>query len=129
MSSRHVLTIGFHPEVPGPITAAERRAQLSELEARLEANGYLMDTCLLMNQSQDEASIEAALRAKPYACVCITASLRLAPHHTQLFERVVNVVHRCAPTARFCFHLSPTDVVAAVQRATAGHAESASATH
>lgn len=115
-TSRRVLTIGLHPDVPGPLDAAELRQRLSEVEVALAEHGYGMDSCFLMNAENDERLVESAIRAKPYACVCIGAGLRLVPQNTELFERVVNAVHRSAPGIKFCFNAALTDIVAAVQR-------------
>lgn len=118
-SSKHVLTIGFHPDVPGPLKAGELLERLRDTAAVLETHGFEMDSCFVTNTDKDEAIVEAAVRAKQYACVCIGAGLRLAPQHTALFEKIVDTVRRCAPQTRLCFNAALTDVVAAVLRATA----------
>jgi hypothetical protein len=56
------------------------------------------------------------LSRKTFDCVLIGAGVRLDPEHFLLFEKLINVVHEHAPTARICFNTNPGDTAAAVMR-------------
>ena len=71
---------------------------------------------LLAPDGTAESAVEAALRAKSYACVVIGAGLREPPEHLLLFEKVLNLVHRLAPDAAIAFNSTPADTAEAVQR-------------
>ena len=51
-------------------------------------------------------------------CVVIGAGLRLPPEHLVLFEAILNIVHRLAPTARIAFNSNPADTLDAIRRGT-----------
>lgn len=113
---RHVLSIGFHPDVPGPLGPTEVQQGLDAAKAQLDGLGLPTDLCFVMNAEGDTEIVASALRAKPYAFVCVGAGVRLAPQHTALFERVINVIHRLAPQATLCFNVNPADTANAVRR-------------
>ncbi|MEM6849465.1 MAG: hypothetical protein AAF580_15605 [Pseudomonadota bacterium] len=48
--------------------------------------------------------------------VLIGAGVRRDDDYFLVFERLVNVVHEHAPSARIAFNTGPTDTAAAVQR-------------
>jgi hypothetical protein len=55
------------------------------------------------------------LRRRSFDCVLIGAGLH-APERLLLFEKLLNVVHAHAPTAKICFNTTPADSDEAVQR-------------
>ena len=60
--------------------------------------------------------IAERLCSGPYAAVLIGAGIRTIPAHFLLFERIVNLVHEAAPTAKMCFSMSPESTPDAVLR-------------
>lgn len=48
--------------------------------------------------------------------VLIGAGARQDDEHVPLFEKLINVVHACAPAARMAFNTGPTDSDAAMRR-------------
>ncbi|RVX41933.1 hypothetical protein EDD27_4540 [Nonomuraea polychroma] len=46
----------------------------------------------------------------------IGAGVRVAPEHTLLFERLINVLVSAAPGIRFCFSTSPETTIDAIRR-------------
>jgi hypothetical protein len=92
------------------------RAYLDAEIERVRRAGFDVDACLLAPGETAEAEVEAALRAKRYACVVIGAGLREPPEHLLLFENVLNLVHRLAPDAGIAFNSTPADTAEAVQR-------------
>jgi hypothetical protein len=114
---KNALLIGYLPELPGPLSAAEVSKGLDTAKARLEELGYPMDLCLVPDDDSALGIVEQALRSKRYDCICIGGGLRLPPAHTVLFEKLMNIVHRAAPQATLCFSTSPADAFNAVRRA------------
>jgi hypothetical protein len=60
-----------------------------------------------------EAVVTAALRAQPWECVVVGGGVR---NQLELFERVVNLVRRHAPTAAVAFNSTPADTFEAAAR-------------
>lgn len=71
--------------------------------------------CLVgLDGSDDvEAVITAALCTQPWECVVIGGGMR---NQLELFERVVNLVHRHAPGAAIAFNSTPADTFEAAAR-------------
>jgi hypothetical protein len=42
--------------------------------------------------------------------------VRMVPEHTELFERLVNVINEVAPGISFCFNTSPESTIEALRR-------------
>lgn len=118
---KQVLLIGLRPDVvdfsafPG-LTAEILAAGLEAQERSLCALGFAARWCLTDRGETAEAVVRAALSAVAYDVVLIGAGVRLVPAHFALFERLINVVHECAPTARICFNTRPDDTGEAVLR-------------
>jgi DNA-binding LacI/PurR family transcriptional regulator len=120
-NGKSVLFIGLHPDVvdygrwPG-LTAEKLRGALHADRDALEAAGYDVDICFIDRGETAERAVGEALSAKAYDAVMIGAGVRRDDEHFLLFEKVLNVVHQAAPTARICFNTGPTDSLAAVRR-------------
>jgi hypothetical protein len=112
-----VLLVGLDPDVvdyskspvPG-LTAGKVRAATEEASAKLEALGYVVKLLYVDEGQTAEAALADALATSEYDCIMIGAGLRIVPPYFLLFERLINVIHRRAPTS------SPTDTAEAVQR-------------
>jgi hypothetical protein len=85
--------------------------------ARFAEHGVGAESCLFgLDGSDDiEAVVTAALQAGPWECVVIGGGVR---HEDQLalFEQVLNLVRRHAPTAAIAFNSSPADTFDAAAR-------------
>jgi hypothetical protein len=122
MMSKRVLVVGFIPEVvdlsafPGMTVEkvhAGLKAQMEEFTARgIEAVSCLVD----LGETADQVTRAALVDAAPFDVVVIGAGIRQHPAHFQLFERLLNVVHAHAPTAKIAFNTLPTDTVDAALR-------------
>jgi hypothetical protein len=111
-----VLVIGLDPvRIPGwdpaPVVAAIARGQERFAEHGLEA-----DLCLVAPDDAPEAAIVEALTAKDYACVVVGGGIRKHEPLLELFEAVVNLVHRHAPGAAIAFNSTPEDTADAALR-------------
>jgi len=60
--------------------------------------------------------LEHALKSATYDCVVIGGGLRLPPKSLTLFETVVNIIHKAAPSAVIAFNTKPEDTAEAAAR-------------
>lgn len=118
---KKVLLLGLLPEVvdfsavPG-MTAEKLTTSLNTQEAMLRDIGFDAKWCLVDLGETAEAVVSAALDAKLYDLVLIGAGVRTLPKHFTLFEKLLNVVHEHAPSAKICFNTKPDDTSEAVLR-------------
>jgi hypothetical protein len=124
--AKGVLIIGLDPTLvdfadpayaafPG-MDAGKVRAALDADKATLVALGYDAELCLTDFGETAGAVVEEQLKRTSYDCVLIGAGVRTVPRHFALFERLINVVHECAPAAKLCFNTRPDDTAEAVKR-------------
>ena len=124
--AKGVLIIGLDPTLvdfadpayaafPG-MDAGKVRAALDADKATLVALGYDAELCLTDFGETAGAVVEEQLKRTSYDCVLIGAGVRTIPRHFALFERLINVVHECAPAAKLCFNTRPDDTAEAVKR-------------
>jgi hypothetical protein len=64
--------------------------------------------------------VERHLSAATYDAVVIGGGIRIPPKSLPLFERLVNAVHRAAPSAAIAFNTTPQDTADAAARWIAG---------
>jgi hypothetical protein len=111
-----VLVIGLDPyRVPGPWDPQPVADGIEVGRSRFVGNGVGAVFCLVgLDGSDDvEAVVTAALCAQPWECVVIGGGVR---NQLELFERVVNLVRRLAPTAAIAFNSTPADTFEAAAR-------------
>ena len=121
MTPTAVLAIGLDPRFADvsampQLTPELIRAHIEAEIARVRELGVEVETRLIAPGEAAEAEIEAALRARRFACVVIGAGLRQPPRHLLLFERILNLVHRLAPDASIACNATPADTAEAVRR-------------
>jgi hypothetical protein len=92
------------------------RAYIDTQTERLRALGYEVESCLIELGERAEQTVEFALRSRAFDCVVIGAGLREPPEGLQLFEKVINLVHRLASRSRIAFNTTPADTVEAARR-------------
>ena len=117
-----ILTLGLHPSAvdysrhPG-LDEATLTARIEAGEAALRAAGFDIVPCQVSaDPNEAEATIRERVAANPVEVVMIGAGVRMAPEHTVLFERVVNLVNELVPGIVFCFNTSPESTVDALRR-------------
>lgn len=121
-SSQAVLSIGLHPSAidyskyPN-LDEATLTARIEAGESALRAAGFDIVSCQL---SADPDAAEAQLREcvgdGKFRAAMIGAGVRMAPEHTVLFERLINVTGDLVPGIRFCFNTSPENTIDALRR-------------
>lgn len=111
-----VLVIGLDPaRVPGPWDPRPVIEAIAVGLARFAKHGVEVTSCLFGLDGSDDILevVEAALRAGPWGCVVVGGGVR---DDTELFEQVVNAVHRLAPDAPIAFNSSPDSTYEAAAR-------------
>jgi len=117
-----VLSIGLHPSAidydlhPG-LDEATMTARIDAGDAALRAAGFDFVPCRVPASPDDaEAVVRDCASSRPCAVAMIGAGVRMAPEHTELFERLVNVINEVAPGISFCFNTSPESTIDALHR-------------
>jgi hypothetical protein len=78
--------------------------------------GWESDVCYIRPDKAAGQTVERHLASANYACVVIGAGVRLPPQGLEIFEAVVNAVHRGAPGAAIAFNTRPEDSADAAAR-------------
>ncbi|MEU4413655.1 hypothetical protein [Nocardia salmonicida] len=117
-----VLSLGLHPSAVDyshypQLDEATLTARIAAGENALREAGFDIVTCQV---PADPDAAEAALRecaaGGEFRVAMIGAGVRMAPEHTLLFERLINVAADLAPGIRFCFNTSPETTIDALRR-------------
>jgi hypothetical protein len=111
-----VLVIGLDPHrVPGPWDPEPVAARIEVGRARFAEHGLRAEYCLVGLDGSDDvdAVVREALSAHLWECVVVGGGVRDDP---DLFERVVNLVHRHAAGAAVAFSGSPEETFDAAAR-------------
>ena len=126
MPQTSVAMIGLEPTLidfsnpayaayPG-MTAAKVQAGLDADVEKLNTLGYAAELCLVDLGETAESVLRQRLQSRTFDCILVGAGVRLVAQSTPLFEKLINVVHECAPRSKLCFNTGPTDSAQAVQR-------------
>ena len=78
--------------------------------------GWQADLCLVRPDKSASIALERNLAAATYDCVVIGGGIRIPPKSLLLFEALINVVHKSAPSAFIAFNTRPEDTGAAAAR-------------
>ena len=70
----------------------------------------------LDGSANPEEVVTAALQSHPWECVVIGGGVRRAENQLGLFERIINLVRRHAPSAAIAFNATPSDTYEAAAR-------------
>lgn len=123
---KSVLLIGIQPELinfedsayassPG-LNAAKIMAALTAEKLRLNEMGYDAQLCHTDFGETAEAVVRGKISEKHYDCILIGAGVRTIVPNFLLFEKLINIIHEYAPSARICFNTKPSDTAEAVRR-------------
>ncbi|MEM8823246.1 MAG: hypothetical protein AAGF30_06515 [Pseudomonadota bacterium] len=119
--AKKVLMVGWHPTVvdyskyPG-LTAEKLEGAVRADEEKLSGQGYDASVGFIFSGETATDQLTETLKKNSYDVVLIGAGVRKDDDHFLLFERLVNVIHEYAPTARIAFNTGPMDSDAAIQR-------------
>jgi hypothetical protein len=110
-------TVDFSdPALPPGFDAEKINAGIAVAVAKIEERGWQGDTCMVVPDETAGPMLEKQLHSARYDCVVIGGGLRLPPKSLALFELVVNVVHKAAPSAAIAFNTRPEDTAEAAAR-------------
>ena len=121
MANKKVLLIGLDPAVVdyerwSHLTPEKLETALRADETRLKELGYDAELCFVDHGKTAEKTVSGYLQRDGFDCVLVGAGVRTDIEEFTLFEKLINVVHQLAPSAKVCFNTGPTDSVDAVQR-------------
>lgn len=91
-------------------------AAFIQVVAELTQNGYDAIWCLTDQGETAEEQVKNALREERPDIVLVGAGVRTDPDLFFLFEKVINVIHAQAPSAKIAFNNLPYDSLESVQR-------------
>ncbi len=110
-------TVDFSdPSLPPGFDADKINAGIAIALDKIRERGWQGTTCMITPDAAGGAMLETALRGAAYDCVVIGGGLRIPPKSLDLFETVVNLVHKVAPTAAIAFNTRPEDTAEAAAR-------------
>ena len=103
------------PDLPPGVDEATIRKGIANAMQDFADRGWDGVECMVSPDTA-LAGVEAALADGPVDCVVIGGGLRMPAKRLELFEAVLNAVHRSAPGAAIAFNTRPDDSAAAVAR-------------
>jgi hypothetical protein len=126
--TKRVLFIGQQPEtvdfsdpaLPPGFDAAKIHAGITIGMQQMADRGWAADLCLVAPDASATEEVKRRLGAAAYDVVVVGGGIRIPPKSLLLFERLVNAVHRAAPTAAIAFNTTPQDTADAAGRWIAG---------
>jgi hypothetical protein len=119
-----VLMIGQKPEtvdftdpaLPPGMTAEKIHAGIALAMEQMRQRGWEADGCMILADETAGPAVERQLAAHAYDVVVIGGGVRLPPRSLELFETVINAVHRAAPKAAIAFNTRPDNSADAAAR-------------
>jgi hypothetical protein len=121
---KRVLFVGQQPEtvdfsdpaLPPGFDAEKIHAGIAVGMQHLAERGWHADLCLVRPDESATEVLELQLATNSYDCVVIGGGIRIPPSSLLLFERLLNSVHKFAPTASIAFNTAPPDTADAAAR-------------
>ena len=104
------------PSLPKGLNADKIQAGIDLAAAKFKERGWTGDLCMISPDNSGLAMLEKQLASATYDCVVIGGGLRVPPKGLMLFEKVVNAIHKGAPSAAIAFNTEPEDTAAAAGR-------------
>ena len=119
-----VVLVGYDPEtvdfsdpaLPPGMNAEKIRAGIEVARQQFAEQGWEADVILIRPDETAGPTVESRLASKNYDCVVIGAGIRLPPQRVEVFEAVINAVHRAAARAPIAFNTRPEDSAQAAAR-------------
>jgi hypothetical protein len=110
-------TVDFSdPSLPPGFDAEKTNAGIAVGVRKIEERGWQGETCMITPDAAGMKVLRHALKSATYDCVVIGGGLRLPPKSLTLFEAVVNIIHKAAPSAAIAFNTKPEDTAEAAAR-------------
>ena len=111
---KRVLLVGLDPgavdysdpALPPGMSAEKIHAGVKTALVDMAARGWEAENCFINPDATAVPAVERRLAERRYDCVVIGAGVRLPPSRLELFEALVNAIHRTAPDAAIAFNTS-----------------------
>lgn len=122
MNVAKILMVGLHPSAIDyslypDLDEATLGARIEQGLATVRAAGFDATDCLIgADPDEAEKTVRAALAEDSVELAMFGGGVRMAPEHTLLFERLINLLVAEAPGIRFCFNTSPETTIDALRR-------------
>jgi hypothetical protein len=121
---KRVLLVGQVPEtvdfsdpaLPPGLDAQKIHAGIADSMRQMTQRGWRANVCLVRPDETAGIELERQLASATYDCVVIGAGVRNPPKSLLLFEMLINVVHKSAPSASIAFNTRPQDTADATAR-------------
>jgi hypothetical protein len=121
---KRVLLVGYDPEtvdfadpaLPPGMSVEKVHAGIAVALEQFAARGWEADVGFIRPDETAGPTVERQLASKSYDCVVIGAGVRLPPRLLQVFEAVINAIHKAAPGAVIAFNTRPDDSADAAGR-------------
>ena len=121
---KRVLLVGYAPEtvdfsdpaLPPGMSVEKVRAGIEVALKQFAARGWEADVGFIRPDETAGPTVERQLASTSYDCVVIGAGVRLPPRRIEVFEAVLNAVHKGAPGALIAFNTRPDDSADAAAR-------------
>ena len=111
------VTVDFSdPALPPGMTVEKIQDGVKLALTGMAERGWVAEVCFIKPDETAVLTLERHLAANRYDCVVIGAGVRLPAKHLNLFEALVNTIHRCAPQTSIAFNTGPIDSGAAAAR-------------
>jgi hypothetical protein len=114
--SRTVLLVGLDPHAVPGVDARLVDMAIAMGQSRFEQAGIAAEQCLVKPDDSATPQIVEQLASKPYDVVVVGGGLRKPEDMLELFETVINLIHRHAPQAAIAFNTNPVTSLDAVLR-------------
>ena len=119
-----VLLVGYDPEtvdfsdpaLPPLMTAEKVHGGIAVAVKQFAERGWEADLCYIRPDETAGPAVERQLASKTYDCVVIGGGVRLPTRRLEIFEAVVNAIHKAAPGAAIAFNTRPDDSADAAAR-------------
>jgi hypothetical protein len=110
-------TVDFSdPALPPGLDAQKIYSGIADSMRQMTQRGWQTDVCLVRTDETAGIELERQLASATYDCVVIGAGVRNPPKSLLLFEVLINVVHKSAPSASIAFNTRPQDTADAAAR-------------
>ena len=119
-----ILLVGLDPEtvdfsdpaLPPGMTIEKVHDGVTAAMKGFADHGWEADNAYIRPDETAGPMVEHQLRSVSYDCVVVGGGVRLPPRHLKLFEVVINMIRKAAPSAAIAFNTHPGDSADAAAR-------------
>ena len=104
------------PALPPGMTAEKIHAGIAVAMRQFAERGWEADVGLIRPDETAGPAVERQLASKTYDCVVVGGGVRMPPRSLELFEVVINAIHKAAPGTAIAFNTRPDDSADAAAR-------------